>query len=217
MKKINVSEGKINYSQRNNEINPHGSCNTTSIVMALCYLGYNFPAGKYAQPEDNLTDFITTDSRCIVERNKFVAANPWAKGIPSVQIHDLLACCTNIWLGKKVVTFAWNRKIFEILAQLEDKRPVVLSGTFPGFPTVMPEPYGHIVTAVGAIWESDNGSSSVQPTHIIIDDPYGNTLDNWKGSGNDIEIPWDIFIKWFREPGDKNIKWGHFFKKPSEV
>ena len=217
MRKINVSDGKINYSQRNNELNPHGSCNVTSIVMALSYLGWEFPKGRYSQPEDNLTDFITNDPGVIQERNKFVAANPWAKGIPSVQIHDLLALGTNIWLGKKAVSFLWNRKIFDILSQPEEGKPVVLSGTFPGYPTVMPQPYGHIVTAVGTIWESEKGSSSVQPSHIIIDDPYGNTLDNWKGSGNDIEIPWNLFIAWFREPNDTNIKWGHFFKRPSEV
>lgn len=211
--KVNVSEGKTNYSQRNNEINPHGSCNTTSMVMALCYLGWKFPGGRFSQPEDNLTDFITNNPRVIEERNRFIAANPWAKGIPSVQIHDLLVRGTNIWLEKNVVSFSTNRRIIDILQQFKDGKPVVLSGTFPGFPKVMPQPFGHIVTAVGAIWEDE----SKNPTHIIIDDPYGNTLNNWQGTGNDVEIPWHLFISWFREPGDVNTKWGHFFKKPSDV
>jgi len=214
MKRINVGEGKMNYSQRNNEINPHGSCNTTSMVMALCYLGYKFPEGKFSQPEDNLTDFITNDPRCIEQRNRFVAQNSWAKGIPSVQIHDLLASGTNLWMGKEVVTFSWARKIFDILKEFEEGRPVVLSGSFPGYPTKMPQPYGHIVTGVGAIWDTDNGSSATIPTHIIVDDPYGNTLNNWKGSGKTIEIPWNLFIEWFREPGSTVSKWGHFFRSP---
>ena len=211
--RINVSDGKMNYSQRNNEINPHGSCNTTSIVMALCYLGWKFPEGRYRQPEDNLTDFITNNPGVIQERNKFIAANSWAKGIPSVQIHDLLAFGTNLWLENQVVNFNWARRISDILQQFKNGKPVVLSGTFPGHPSVMPQPYGHIVTGIGAIWNDENAN----PTHIIIDDPYGNTLDNWKGSGNDIEIPWNLFIAWFRDPGNTNTKWGHFFRSPAEV
>jgi len=213
MKKINVSEGKMNYSQRNNELNPHGSCNTTSMVMGLCYLGWKFPDGKFNQPEDNLTDFITNSPVVIQERNRFIINNPWAKGIPSVQIHDLLARGTNIWLGKEAASFSTNRRIPDILQQFKEGRPVVLSGTFPGFPNKMPQPFGHIVTGVGAIWEDENSN----PTRIIIDDPYGNTLNNWIGSGNDIEIPWHFFISWFRDPGSSISKWGHFLKRPSEV
>jgi len=215
MHKINVSEGKKNYTQRNNEIKPHGSCNTTSMVMGLCYLGWEFPAGNFAQPEDRLTDFITNNQKCIQERNRFIAQNTWAKGIPSVQIHDLLARCTNIWLGINAVSFLTNRGIVDILQQFLDGYPVVLSGTFPGYPNVMPEPFGHIVTGVGAIWDK-TPSSAVQPTHIIIDDPYGHTLDNWRGSGNDIEIPWNLFIQWFRDSGNTRTKWGHFLKRPNE-
>ena len=51
---INISDGKANYSQRNNKIKPHESCNVTSMCMALDYLGYSFPKGGYEQPEDNL-------------------------------------------------------------------------------------------------------------------------------------------------------------------
>jgi hypothetical protein len=55
---VNVSEGKTSYSQRNNLVKPFESCNVTSMVMALSYLGYAFPKGKYEQPEDNLRRFI---------------------------------------------------------------------------------------------------------------------------------------------------------------
>jgi len=48
-RRINVSKGKINFSQRNNKIMPLISCNVTSMVMGLSYLGWDFPEGKYEQ------------------------------------------------------------------------------------------------------------------------------------------------------------------------
>ena len=35
---IDVSEGKVNFSQRNNEVNPLVFCNTTSLTMATSYI-----------------------------------------------------------------------------------------------------------------------------------------------------------------------------------
>lgn len=74
---IDVSEGKLNYSQRNNQykhtsttengevvdVKASTTCNVTSIVQSLSYNGFVFPKGKYDQPEDNLADFIMSSPK----------------------------------------------------------------------------------------------------------------------------------------------------------
>lgn len=191
---INISKGKLNFSQRNNERDPLNTCNVTSMVMALDYLGFNFPSGKYKQPEDNLHLFMT-------ERK----LRPY--------MHFELSQAVNQWMGKNITSFSTTRPIQFLFDQLKDGRPVVLSGTFPGYPKKMSSPLGHIVVLVGAEWEE----GSYCPKSVIIDDPYGNTLNNWQGSGNDIHLSWNQFIDWFKDCGSQNTKWGHFFKKPEEV
>ena len=191
---INVSKGKLNYSQRNNERDPVNTCNVTSMVMALDYLGYSFPSGQYKQPEDNLHLFMTEKK-----------LRPW--------VHAELSLAVDAWLGKQITSFSTGRSISAIIDQLKDDRPVVLSGNFPGFPVKLEKPLGHIVVLVGIEWDDPVCS----PKSIIIDDPYGNTLNNWQGSGNDIVLSWTQFIEWFKDCGSTQKKWGHFFKKPEEV
>lgn len=74
---IDVSAGKLNYSQRNNQykhvsktangevvdVKASTTCNFTSIVQSLDYNGFIFPKGKYEQPEDNLTDFAMSSEK----------------------------------------------------------------------------------------------------------------------------------------------------------
>ena len=192
---INVSAGKLNYSQRNNERDPLLTCNVTSMVMSLDYLGYDFPKGKYAQPEDNLHHYMTEKM-----------LRPW--------IHADLSQATNEWMGKKVTTFSTNRSVVSILDELRNDRPVVMSGDFPGVPTKRATPLGHIVVLVGAIWPEKDFEKN--PASVIIDDPYGNTLNDWKGSGNDIVLTWGMFVNWFKPVGADTVKWGHFFRRNDE-
>jgi hypothetical protein len=190
--KINVSDGKSNYSQRNNAIKPLESCNVTSMIMALDYLGYPFPKGEYEQPEDNLRAFIEANGK-----------NP--------TMHAELSEYTNRWMGKQVTNFSMSRKISAILAEILAGRPVVISGTFPGFPTVREKPLGHIVCLVGAEWPGDTWIGP--PDTVLWDDPYGETLKNWQGNGNDVRIDFQKFIDWIKPVGDVSVKWGHFFIK----
>jgi hypothetical protein len=192
VKIINISDGKVNFSQRNNLIKPFESCNVTSMVMALGYLGYSFPKGEYDQPEDNLRVFIEANRK-------------------DPTIHADLSEYTNRWMGRKVTDFSTTRKISDILAELLTGRPVVISGTFPGFPTKKAKPLGHIVCLVGAEWTGKDWIGP--PDSMIWDDPYGNTLADWKGSGNDIKIEYQMFINWIKPTGNPSIKWGHFFYK----
>lgn len=189
---INVSVGKQSYSQRNNVIKPLESCNVTSMVMALDYLGYQFPKGEHEQPEDNLRKFIEGQGK-----------NP--------EVHAELSEYTNRWMGREVTKFNTARKISAILEEILAGRPVVISGSFPGYPTKKIKALGHIVCLVGAEWLGNDWIGP--PDSIIWDDPYGNTLNDWQGAGNDVKVDFKKFIDWIKPVGDFSVKWGHFFIK----
>ena len=172
------------------QIKPLVSCNVTSMAMALSYLDYAFPKGAYSQPEDNLRDFI--EGR---------GGNP--------ENHAQLSKGVNDWMGRKVTEFSTGVSLDVIIENIKSGKPVVLSGTFPGYPTKRSAPLGHIVTLVGFEWDGDAPKGN--PTAAIIDDPYGDTMNNWQNSGNDIKIPWSLFIDWMKPCGDVSVKWGHLF------
>ena len=197
-----VDKDKIHYCQRNNEIKPFESCNVTSMVMALDYKGYadQFPKGNYKQPEDNLRHYIETNPDCIRIYENFCRSNTWARGIPAPQIHDVLSMCTNLWMGKTVTRFQWNMRITEILNEIKEGRPVVISGDFqrPG-----KEPLGHIVVLVGYNDETQE---------VCYDDPFGKTYA-WgpNNPGNDCWVSWELFIRDIKDCGVVDRKWAHIF------
>jgi hypothetical protein len=162
------------------------------MVMALSYMGFALSPGEHQQPEDNLRVFIEANGK-----------NP--------ENHYELSEYTNRWMGRDVTKFSTVRKINDILAELLAGRPVVISGTFPGFPTKLKKPLGHIVCLVGAEWHGESWVGT--PDSLIWDDPYGNTLNDWQGSGNDIRVDYQKFIDWIKPAGDYSVKWGHFFCK----
>jgi hypothetical protein len=197
-RRINVSNGKANFSQRNNKIMPLETCNVTSMVMGLSYIGWNFPEGKYEQPEDNLKAYF-------MEQGK------------NSEIHADLAEYTNRWLGKAAVSFSTKRTLPQIINEITEGRPVIMSGQFPGFPTLRARPLGHVICLVGCEWQPANAENPVaNPDFFIIDDPYGNTLNDWKGSGNDIRLDAGTFYSWMKPEKDQGVKWGHFLKRPSD-
>jgi hypothetical protein len=198
-RRINVSKGKINFSQRNNKIMPLVTCQVTSMVMGLSYIGWEFPKGEYEQPEDNLKAYFMAQGK-----------NP--------EIHADLAEYTNRWLGKAAVSFSTKRTMPQIINEILEGRPVIMSGQFPGFPTRRTQPLGHIVCLVGCEWQPANAGNPVaSPDFFIIDDPYGDTLNDWKGSGNDIRLDAGTFYNWMKPEKDQGIKWGHFLKTPSDA
>jgi hypothetical protein len=198
-RRINVSKGKTNFSQRNNELTPLVTCQVTSIIMGLSYTGWKFPAGKYEQPEDNLKAYFTEQGK-----------NP--------EIHADLAEYTNRWLGKTAVSFSTKRTISQMVNEITDGRPVIVSGQFPGFPTKRTRPLGHVVCLVGCEWQPANAENPVAaPDFFIIDDPYGDTLNDWKGSGNDIRLDAGTFYDWMKPEKDRGVKWGHFINYPHDA
>jgi hypothetical protein len=203
----NISKGKENFSQRNNKVRPYSSCNTTSMTMASSYIGFlwdlflNSPYfsryKQFEQPEDRLQQALLD----------------W--GLDPTNHYDLMRGYNKFMCKEPDVDFfSVSASKNDLIDDLLSGKPWVGSGTFPGYPEInvdpktnKPKPLGHIVCVVGFVCENDPYS----PSAIIIDDPYGNTMDNWKGSGNDIQIPWNLFVNWMKPPGDPNVFWAHRF------
>jgi len=201
-----VDIDKENYTQLNNEIKPLESCNVTSVIMALDYMGYvnDFPKGRYKQPEDNLRDFIENDPECIKSYENYIRMNAWAKNIPAPQIHDVLSTCTNLWMKKVVTRFRSYMVITDIINEIKNGRPVVINGLFqrPGR-----SPLDHIVVLVGYNDKTQD---------VCYDDPYGKTYEwNTNIRGNDCWVPWNTFIRDIKEPDNTIAKYAHIFYEKS--
>jgi hypothetical protein len=125
------------------------------------------------------------------------------------EVHDQLSRGTNEWMGRKVTKFQMDVPIAALIENIRQKRPVTISGTFPGYPKPRARPLGHIVTLIGFEWTGDKIEDD--PAAAIVDDPYGQTMNNWQGSGNDVKIPWNLFIAWIKPCGNAQVKWGHPF------
>lgn len=233
-----------NYSQRNNQLvyppvvdfpkaqyrtSWKNMCNVTSMVMALEYAGFKFPSGEFEQPEDNLAQFILTNTATLNEYEKCYPAmyKTWIDSLtgkaginadiyPPTEIHSLLSCGTNKWLQTEATKFETDRFFLGALYQnlnpsFGNPKPLVVSTTFGGF--------GHIVVITGAkYYKADlkGGDNVPTPISIIIDDPWGkyNYLTNkydLPNCGNDIEIPFEVALSRIKPINDKNCKWIHTF------
>jgi hypothetical protein len=115
----------------------------------------------------------------------------------------------NRFIGLEIDSFSLSAPFHDLIDLLLEGRPWVGSGTFPGFPKEEKKPLGHIVCVVGMVYEIDPYS----PSAMIIDDPYGDTMNNWQGSGNDVRIPIDLFVNWMKPLKDPNKFWAHIFRK----
>jgi hypothetical protein len=176
-----VREGWDYYSQRNNEIDPLISCQVTAMIQALDMLGRTFPKGEHQQPEDNLRAFLKS------------------KGI-NPEAHYELSRGVNDWIGERATIFSTEVSVAVLKKEINEGRPAVLSGTFPGCPAKRPKPLGHIVTLAGY---GEEGADII--------DPYGDTLNDWKGSGKKVLLDWKRFNDWIKPAGNEKYKWAHLF------
>ena len=203
MYQIDVSAGKINYTQRNNEIDPMNACGPTSIVMAVSYIPELWKAFTNSPYFEKYNTFPQ-------EEDRFHAALMDWKLNP--EVHADLVSGLNMWVGYDADVFSTSVPLVEVINDLRKGLPVVMSGTFSGFPTRMASPYNHIVCVVGAEWLEKADMDSYPPVNWIVDDPFGNTMDNWKGSGNNVLIPHELFNMWMKICENKDSKWAHRFQ-----
>lgn len=191
----NYSKGIPYHSQRNNEVIPFSSCNSTSMIMALKQAGYDCNFGE-GQPEDILTTLLLTEKYW----QMMDSLNPRLRGqdYRPNEIHGCLSAAANELLGDSIVKFSTTTPINKIKDCLVDGGGAVLSGRFK---LSNGKTLNHIVSLAGF---GSNG--------YIIDDPFG----NWKTDyidhrGNDIMLTNDEFLTVFK--GTYASKWAHLIKR----
>ena len=156
----NLSRDKRKYySQRNNEIKPGATCKPTSTIECIDIAGWELPIGNYAQPEDNLSEYID------VEMGKGPSGHEDWENI-KIAINDHFLENTKPIIGPR---WDWN---------LEDVFWGIVNGN-PFASSTWLTKSGHIVSIVGfettqeEITEiSDLDINAI--IYIIVDDPYGN-------------------------------------------
>ena len=199
----NFSRNSDYHTQRNNLKVPFASCNTTSMVMALKQAGWKVPEDGVTQPEDALTEFLSTPAAR--DRQKAVAPASMGAYRPQ-EVHAVLEWGTNAWLHDTPDSFTTQATSKDLVATLKSGGGVVLSGRFPMDP---PEAdLGHIVSVAGYIeLESEH-----EVTRWILDDPYGDWHTRYKvHRGNDIQFTRDEFTRIFDRKGDGHY-WAHLIR-----
>lgn len=164
------------YSQRDNERHPLGTCNVTSYAMDFDF--YDVPRrevkGKqWKQREDELSAFLEANGK---DRH----------------LHGDL-----VWMAKQyglAASFATDRTLDEIRAEVRNGHPVIVSGLFTKA--------GHIVPIIG-----------VEGDDFICNDPFGNALTKYRDrNGAKVLYPAAYMLKTMRSPG-RDAKWAHFIRR----
>lgn len=243
--KLNVSEGKANYSQRKsklvheqkgqygtNIINWKVVCNIHALIMAYLYSGWTCPASAFEREPDAFGDFVIQE--CLKEGNWFKTKmfnlwNNWYEGKPDaytpLELHDVLAHYANEWFkctnSDKFSASVDIRVIFKHI--YEDRVAVPTSVQWGGL-------LGHVVTIVGfeATSEEDlnkwlDGETDTNPiTKVIVDDPWGKLIESTNKydstqSGNDNEFSYDFFDKHWKGVDNRKFKYAHIIAKPATL
>jgi hypothetical protein len=167
---VNLSPNKNRYySQRNNALAPGVSCKPTATVQCLDIAGWPLPKGKWAQPEDNLTD-LCRSGEGRAARNRLC---PDQANTPPNELWPVIVWALNQKLypnQNPCIGPRWDWDLKEALFGLVQGVPFAAS-TFL-------TPAGHIVSLVGFETSQESIVSAqdldlLKVTTIIIDDPYG--------------------------------------------
>lgn len=224
--------GKENYSQLNNKVAPFSTCNTTSMVMALDYMGYKLPDDifpEFTQPEDKLTMLCYTDEdvkakyksiaptmyrQWLDECDKIKKDNPnlplkdykFIDSYPPNEVHDVLSFATNKFVGCEATYFKAKSTIEEITKELTESKPVVVSVKFGKL--------NHVLTLTGVTIERVS-ENSWKPVKFFADDTFGKfdmatKTYNTKISGNDSEFDANELQLCLKAIGSV-YKYAHFF------
>lgn len=219
MVKVNISEGKDYHTQRNNKIDPNGTCGPTSVVMALFYSGITLPDCGGRQEEDVLTEFIRGDLR-VKEAYERDYPTEFKKGTPANELAPMRTLGTNLWIGREVCRFSWVAKLQEVILSLISGKACVVSGVWPYKNTAGEEKgISHIVCVCGFESAQENILQAKDTRDIdldlmvsmIVDDPYGDYRTGYRDQrGNDVIVPFRDFIRITKEQGSVSRKWVQF-------
>lgn len=204
---VNVSAGKINSSQRNNEIRGTSACNVTSAAM---FIEYNEPKLPFVPKDTQLEDFLmaTLIGKGGYEEMFRVAETLYPDYTPN-EVHACLAWGINRVCGYPVAKFKSNWKLEEIVFSLVMGKAVIVSGKFGNL--------HHIVCLVGFQTTQEDiftvptpdGVNLTKIRNFIIDDPWGNPNTDYKDThGNDVLMSYRNFVDTIKPQGQL-LKWGH--------
>lgn len=148
------------FSQRDNEFNPTGTCNVTSLAMVLSWAGVTPPHG--VQLEDELSKELETKEA----QDRFRAWYPdlARQGYEPRHVHGMLQWLADKYVGNDRYTesASWD----EIYSWLREHGPIITSGHFTAF--------GHVIVLVGTTTRGD----------FICHDPWGNWERGYRRAHN---------------------------------
>lgn len=213
----NNSDSNEYYKQTNNERDPYIACFPTSMInLAKGVLNLQLPTGDdktggYKQPEDQF-DWYMHNSPDVKEWVDNYCKTLWVrdylkKGGDIRELWEIEVYCFNKWIGYNCCKIDYNATRRSIIEEIQRGRGVVTTGKFCGF--------GHAVCIVGFKAESEHFDNDIELngdnisyliddtninciTKIIVDDSYGNPLNNYKPvgvGGDNVEHPCNDFFK----------------------
>ncbi len=207
MIRINVSESKPYYSQRNNKIRPGSSCNVES---AASFITNNEKVKPFCPKSTQLGDFLmaTLLGKQGYDKMFEVAESLYPDYAPN-EVHSCLEWAINKVVGKSIASFKTNWSLEDLIFSLVKGKSVIVSGKFNNL--------HHIVSLVGFESTQESIMSATSPKDIeiakvkkfIIDDPWGKAESGYLDhNGNDIEMSYSEFINTLKPQGLLS-KWGH--------
>lgn len=212
------------YKQTNNERDPYITCfNTSMINVGIGIMKYDLPTnpgktGGYSQPEDQF-DWYMHESPEVTRWVKDFSSTGWVKeylnsGGNIRELWEVEAYCFNKWIGEDVCKVNYNLREIDFIDQIRNGKGVVTTGKFCGF--------NHAVSVVGFESTLKNASTSFNLSgkdesidvdidnvnHIIINDSYGNPLNDYKPigvGGFNVFMEKEDFFKKILKAGDVNV------------
>ena len=208
----NFSKDSEYHTQVNNKSFPNGSCNTTSMIMAVKQAGHSIDfAAEGEQPEDALTEFIMFSEEAH-QKARVLAPGVWdfEKSEPKKplnEIHVMLEWGINHLMEKQVDIFTTELEVEIMIRKINEGCGIILSGEIPFYDRTI----GHMVSLAGFVTIDDDKQPSIRNiSHFIIDDPFGNFRTNYKDTrGNNIKITVEEFTRFFKDTESKTHKWAH--------
>ncbi len=212
------------YTQRDNKIDPHGTCNVTSYAMAARRAGCLWSYADGAQPEDVLAKFLL--SKDAQKHMRKVA--PWAFGkrgrmvYKPYEVHAMLAWGYNeLTSGHASAEFGTQWSLTELVYLQAQGAGVVVSGNFPHYRL---KTIGHIVCLAGveytgSIPESPADVDFEKIEALIIDDPYGDYKSGYdprtpkyrEGAG--VRMSREDFVRILKNKTKETGYWAHVIMK----
>jgi len=206
---INTSDKSDYRKQRDNKKDPNSTCQITAMMMGLKIKGYK-PNESFDQMFDDIYSIIEEDKE--IDNMYKTRYKKYMKTYTKRELHKLLSLGVNKYMGQDVTEFTSSCPLENIVYDLVNDTPSVLSGYF--------YKYNHVVTLVGVVVKNlDNilytdKIKNIKLNNIdsyIIDDPYGIYKMKYNNhNGDDVIMP-AADMKKIVKSFHSQSKWRHSF------